>query len=236
MIDFHTHILPGIDDGSKDIDMTESMLRAEAEMGVSQVIATPHFYADKLSVDSFLMRRKESLGMVDALLERKPGLPGVTPGAEVYYFSGMGRAELLRSLCIEGTDMILLEMPFRQWEKSMAEDVNDIIRRLRLKVVLAHTERYIQFQRKKEVFNEIISMPLVIQMNAGSLIKGGRGRRFCLKLLKENDNCIIGSDCHNTSDRQPDLSGARGIIEKKLGAERLGRLDLFTENLMMSGQ
>ena len=83
MLDFHTHILPGIDDGSRDIDMTEKMLRMEQSMGVSHIYATPHFYAHRRSIDSFLERRDRALSKVCALPGYGDSLPAVTPGAEV---------------------------------------------------------------------------------------------------------------------------------------------------------
>ena len=100
MTDFHTHILPGIDDGSKDMDMTEQMLEAEMQQGVSHIFATPHFYAHRRSVDSFLDRRSAAMDKVRKLLESRPELPRVTAGAEVYYFPGMGAADQLPLLAV----------------------------------------------------------------------------------------------------------------------------------------
>ena len=141
MTDFHTHILPGIDDGSRDIEMTERMLEAELAQGVSHICATQHFYAHRRSIQQFRERRGGALAQVRALLERRPELPRVTAGAEVYYFSGMGRAEDIRKLCLAGTDILLLEMPFGQWHGDQVRDVRDILRRQHLRVVLAHIER-----------------------------------------------------------------------------------------------
>ena len=147
LVDFHTHILPGIDDGSRDIDMTLRMLEAEMQQGVSHICATPHFYAHRRSIDFFLERRNKALAKVNDVLADHPELQRITPGAEVYYFAGMGRAEGLQELCLEGTDLLLLEMPFDQWNRDMLRDVDDIIHRRQLRVVLAHVERYERLQR-----------------------------------------------------------------------------------------
>ena len=74
MIDFHTHILPGIDDGSRDIQMTEQMLEKEAASGVTLVYATPHFYAHRTGVSSFLAKRDASYRKVRELLETREDL------------------------------------------------------------------------------------------------------------------------------------------------------------------
>lgn len=60
MIDFHTHILPGVDDGAENIETALAMLREEAVQGVNQVFATPHFYADEETPEAFLERRRAS--------------------------------------------------------------------------------------------------------------------------------------------------------------------------------
>lgn len=57
-IDFHTHILPGIDDGSRNVEMSLRMLAAQREQQVDEIVATPHFYAQKDSVEEFLLRRQ----------------------------------------------------------------------------------------------------------------------------------------------------------------------------------
>lgn len=235
MTDFHTHILPGIDDGSRDIEMTERMLEAELAQGVSHICATPHFYAHRRSIQQFLDRREGSLAKVKGLLERRAELPHITAGAEVYYFTGMGRAEDIRRLCLTGTDILLLEMPFGQWYSDQVRDVRDILQRQQLKVVLAHVERYEQMQKDRSAWDEIMSMPLTIQMNAGSFVASGLRRhtqRFCLGMLEHYDNCIIGSDCHNLSDRAPDIAEGRKVIEKKAGRARLELLDRYTDGLL----
>ena len=153
MIDFHTHILPGIDDGSRDIDMTIAMLEAERDMGVTHIYATPHFYAHRKSVSTFLSRRDNALSKVRQILSKRPELPTITEGAEVYYFTGIGRAEHLPELCIAGTDILLLEMPFAQWTDDMARAVEDIIRKRGLRVVLAHVERYERLQKDSSAWH-----------------------------------------------------------------------------------
>jgi protein-tyrosine phosphatase len=130
-------------------------------------------------------------------------------------------------------------MPFDQWHRDQLKDVQDIINKQHLRVVLAHVERYEGMQKDRYVWDSIINMPLTIQMNAGSFISsftsGMHTRhtaKFCFGMLKEFDNCIIGTDCHNLTDRAPNLADARAAIEKKAGASRLRQLDEYTEGLL----
>lgn len=240
MIDFHTHILPGIDDGSRDIDMTEKMLRMEQSMGVSHIYATPHFYANRRSIDYFLQRRNRALDDVRKMIAAQTDgaeLPRITPGAEVYYFSGMGRAEQLSELCIEGTDLLLLELPFAQWYSDIEKDIKDIMDRRGLRIILAHLERYEAFQKDRYHWDQILEMPLTIQLNcediidSGSLFRRNHRHKLSFDLFADHDNIIIGSDCHNLTDRKPNLAEAREIITKKAGAERLKQIDEYTREL-----
>lgn len=231
MIDFHTHILPGIDDGSESTAETAALLEEEVRQGVTRIIATPHFYAHRRSVDDFLQRRARSLDRIRELRDRT-NCPEIITGAEVYFFPGMGRADKLKDLCIEGTDLILVEMPFKQWTEEVYENIRDIIRRQNLRVVLAHVDRYPQFQKKKEIWERVMNLPLTPQINAESLTDGFRHRRFSLNLLSQRTDAVIGSDCHNMTDRKPNLQEACSIIEKKQGKERIQQLDKAAASLL----
>ena len=130
LVDFHTHILPGIDDGSQDESMTRDMLFEEKRQGVVDIVATPHFYANQMSVDGFLENRSAALEKTEQIRrEADEPLPSIITGAEVYYFSGIGCAEEIPRLCIGDTRVLLLEMPFEQWTDDVLRDVKDLIRK-----------------------------------------------------------------------------------------------------------
>ena len=230
MIDVHTHILPAMDDGSKDLNMTAEMIRTEAAQGVRKIVATPHFYAHRTKIDEFLERRSRRLQQVSGLFASESDLPGLAYGAEVYYFPGIGSASRIESLCVEGTDILLLEMPFAQWTDQEYMDVSDLIKRKHLHIVLAHIDRYWGLQRKKQIWNDIMDLPLTRQINAESLLAGG-AKRFSVKFLKQHGRVVLGSDCHNLTSRPPNLSQARELIKKKIGSEVLTQIDALAENL-----
>lgn len=89
MIDFHSHILPGIDDGSRDIEMSLRMLESSLRQGVTAIALTPHFYADNDTPERFLKRRDESFRELQRVSGSRPRL---LKGAEVYYFPGFSTA------------------------------------------------------------------------------------------------------------------------------------------------
>lgn len=232
LIDFHAHILPGIDDGSREVGMTKAMLREEKRQGVELVAATPHFYADKMSIDGFLARRENALTLTERLRRGADiPLPAVIAGAEVYYFEGMGGAETIGRLCVGNTRTLLVELPFMQWDEAVLRDVEALIDRQRLHVVLAHVERYAGFQKDRRVWNRVMALPLTPQINAGSFLKQGgffhpdRKRRFCLDFLEAHPRLIVGSDCHNLWERPPNLAAAREEIAAALGTQALAGID-----------
>lgn len=70
IVDFHSHILPGIDDGAKDISMAREMLLAEEQSGVEAIVATPHFYLSEESVESFLEKRENAFNLIKPEADR----------------------------------------------------------------------------------------------------------------------------------------------------------------------
>ena len=232
MIDFHTHILPRIDDGSRDLGMTEAMLREEGRQGVRLVIATPHFYADEMSIDGFLERRAMAMAETEGVRHKaEETLPAVLAGAEVRYFDGIGAAKEIAALCVEGTETMLLELPVYQWGHGVLKDVEALVEKRKLTVVLAHVERSFPFQRDRSVWDRVMSLPLMPQVNGGGflkrsgLLRANRRQRFCMSFLADRFDVIVGSDCHNMRDRAPNLKQARAAIAAALGSQTLERTD-----------
>ncbi len=100
LIDFHSPVLPGIDDGSSSVEESIAMLRLEAEQGIERVVATPHFYAHSDMLEEFLMRRDEAEKRLRKEMDKVDNLPEIYVGAEVSYFRGMSRSEYLQQLTV----------------------------------------------------------------------------------------------------------------------------------------
>lgn len=231
MIDFHSHILPEIDDGSCCLEEAIRMLNQEQYQGVHRVLATPHFYADCDSVHLFLQRRKASIEKVRQQIGENGNFPDIHLGAEVHYFSNMGQAKLLSELCMDGTSILLLELPFTQWTERILRDVEQILKIQKLTVILAHVERYYEFQKSKAVWSKMFELPLYAQINAGGFLNRKR-RKFCLNFLQEYQTAVLGSDCHNMKSRPPNLSEGREIIRQKLGDEMLQHIDALGSRML----
>ena len=208
MIDVHCHILPGIDDGSRNTEESKALISEEMNQGINTIIFTPHFYAQRDSVGHFLEKRANSFSRLQSAVQfdkigLKPHL-----GAEVYYFGGIGKAEMVPELCVTGTDILLLEMPFGQWTKAVYEDVEQLVKKRKLTVILAHVERYFQFQKDSSVMEQV-----------------------CLSLLSEDRDILLGTDAHNMVSRKPNMEAGRAVVREALGAERLDRIDALGSRL-----
>ncbi len=215
MIDFHSHILPGMDDGSKSVEESVEMLNALSEQGITRVVATPHFYANDESVSEFLGRRQESLEKLSRNLS--PQMPQIMLGAEVRYYEGLSRHENIRDLCLQGTKLLLIEMPECRWSEFAIRELTDIACGGRIIPVLAHIERCI-FLQKKEVLFRLLHNGVLMQINA-EFLSGFLSRGKAVKLLKNNQVHFIGSDCHNMQSRPPDIGKAYQTVFNKLGGD-----------------
>lgn len=227
VVDFHSHVLPGIDDGSKSPEMSEEMLSRSREQGVDVMVATPHFYADCMTMDSFCERRASALRSVRKL---QGDFPRVLCGAEVAFFPGVSRAEELERLQIEGTNLLLLEMPFDSWTQYELQEVRGLLTR-GIQPVIAHLERFYSFKNNGRMIQQLLELPVYIQINAEALTTWS-GRRKVLPLFRAGLPLLLGSDCHNTSTRPPNLRLGRELLEKKLGAGYLDEMDAFTAGLL----
>jgi len=210
MIDIHCHVLPQMDDGSRSVDESLSMLRTLETQGVKIVAATPHFYADENSPEEFLHRRAASMAR---LAERwRPGLPALKLGAEVFYFEGISRCKELDALKIEDTGLLLLEMPFCPWSQRMLLEVREL-QKSGTTVLLAHIERYLHWQ-EPETWDTLLDWGVLNQCNASFFLRW-KTKRKALRMLQEGRIHLLGSDSHNMENRPPRLGAAWTVIGRK---------------------
>lgn len=228
MIDWHSHILPGMDDGSRDVDESLALLAMQKEQGISTVIATPHFYANNESVSSFLRRRRESYERLSATLPE--GLPNIRLGAEISYYEGISRLEGLEDLRIEGTRLLLMEMPMACWSEYSIRELSELSARSGIQLVLAHVERYMSLQKPGTV-ERLLDCGIINQVNA-SFFVAFSSRRKAISLIKRGIVHLVGSDCHSIKFRPPHIGEAYSRISKKLGTDFLSQMEELGEMLI----
>ena len=233
VVDCHSHILPKMDDGSKSVEMSLEMLRTSGQAGVDLMWATPHFYGYREHIDSFLARRQRAWDRLAPALT--DDCPGIRLGAEVTLYSGLMDLEGLDRLCLDGSRILLLEMPFTQWGGMEFEAVASLCLDQEYQVVLAHFERFIGLQKDTRAMSRMLTLPLWVQVNAGSLCSFTT-RRQAVSLFREGKAHFLGSDTHNMDRRPPNLMQGRGVLAKKLGEEFLEQLDGNYMQLLQEGK
>lgn len=226
-IDFHTHVLPGIDDGSSSVEESIGLLQKEAEQGITRVVATPHFYANLDSPEAFLEKRAMAKEMLDAQLQNHPGLPEISLGAEVYFFRGISDSDALGKLTIDNKRFILIEMPDSPWTESMYSEIQAIYTQRGITPIMAHMDRYIAPFHTHDIPERFYELPVLVQANASFFLRGGLTSRMAFRLLKEDKIQLLGSDCHNLYSRPPRIGEAIEAIRKKLGDEAIDRISEY---------
>ena len=219
-IDFHSHILPGIDDGSRNIEESVALLDKMAEDGVDVVCATPHFYMQEISIDGFINRRNEAYRSLQPHL--KPEHPKILLGAEVLYNHALVKCEDTPRLCLQGTDYLLWEMPYTQITKQIVSDTEELSGMAQLKIIVAHIERYLHFTSYSEL-SSLMQLDVVGQLNAVSFTRfSTRGK--IKKLIKDGFVHLLGTDYHRTDSGHALLGEAEDILRSKFDERMIKRI------------
>ena len=192
IIDFHAHVLPGCDHGSSGREVSKKQLEYAAKSGVDIVCATSHFYPDRENLEDFLERRdwcyqllNEARGMVNES-------PKVLRGAEILACMGLDRIPGLEKLCLEGTNLLLIEMPFVRWPRHLVEMMEAMSCKKEFQPVLAHADRYDAADVER-----VLDMGIPVQLNVENL--SGLMIKKHIKEWIANDMVVaIGSDIHGT--------------------------------------
>ena len=207
MIDMHCHILYGVDDGSKNLDMSLAMLKKEKDSGVSLVYLTPHQGKDNLTGPMLKERYQSFLSEV-----REKGIDmDIRLGAEIYYYRGLKKD--LRSgkaLTMDGTKYVLVEFSTRT-ETNIPEIVYELSVSGYIPII-AHIERY-PYLKKQDYF-DIKEAGGLIQINSAAFHH--LWNRRLIKFLLKNDLVdYVATDAHNNLMRKVDFSFVHSYVKKK---------------------
>ena len=224
IVDCHSHILPELDDGSRSLKESLAMLQQEARQDIRHVIATPHFYARRDNPETFLRERARAAEMLRQVLARFSNAPKLYIGAEVHFFPGMSESDILAELTIDKKGCILVEMPYGKWTEDMYRELENIWVRQGLKPVIAHVDRYIHPLKTRQIPERLAQLPVLVQANADFFLNRATAG-FALRLLKADRIHLLGSDCHNLTDRAPNLGNAVDVICRHLGEDAVHRLN-----------
>ena len=210
--DFHSHVLPGVDHGAKNMDMSLQMLRKSAEMGVEAVVATSHCYpTSEKGIERFIEERDR----VFDLLPLDNGMPKLYKGCEVHLTGDLSELSNIDRLCIENTRYMLLEMPTYTWTDNVVENVYKLTLK-KILPIIAHDER--NMNQPAEFRDALHDLDVLIQVNSDSF-----GQKVFKKeidrLMRIGMLHIVGSDMHDMTERKPGMDVAQSVVTKRYGAD-----------------
>ncbi len=229
MIDIHSHILFGVDDGAETFDESMKLIKEEVEKGVTHIILTPHFnkrdyhlHKEKVSVNFHALKeaaKKENLNVQLYL------------GNEVYMdFKNYTSVIENGFTTLAGSRYILVEFneiipPDNMPEICYEINVSGYI------PILAHAERYEIFNKNRNLLSEVLNEEAHLQVNASSILnKENKGRnKFAHFLLKNKLVSFVASDVHNTTSRKFYLDEAYKEVSKKYGQEYADEIFKFNQ-------
>ena len=212
LTDLHTHILPGIDDGAKDLEEACAMLRKGKENGVDRVMLTPHFYPLREQLEDFLCRRQQSWDRLMQVWDDKT-MPQIQLGAEVRYSVELLDMDLSQ-LTLGGSEYLLLELSDQRLPAHLHE-VADRLYSRGVTLVLAHVERCAYFREEPDRLLDLAALGVLMQVSAGAL-QNKKDQGFAKACLKNGLAQIIASDAHDLADRAPSLGVDTPKICEKL--------------------
>ena len=224
MTDLHSHILPEMDDGAKDVASSLQMLESESLNGVTQVALTAHFNVERMDADTFCARRAQSWNKLSAALTDTVYVEKLKLklGAEVFFSPKLSEMDLT-PLCLQGTDYMLLELP-TNYEPYLFYETLRSISGMGIILILAHIERYPYLMESSDRLYELAASGIYIQTNCNSLLLSGRSRKQILRGIDRGLIHLLSTDAHDPVHRRVNMKEGMDVVSKMLGSDRCRQL------------
>ena len=226
LIDLHCHLLPGIDDGAKNIDISMELLGRQQQQGVQAVMFTPHFYYERDDLDHFVQRRRRAYRQTARAAKEQNLQIAAKLGAEVYLSPALPSLDL-SALAFAGTHYILIELSTTHHPAGIEETLFDIMQQ-GYTPILAHVERYPYVTEDPTLLYQWVEAGALAQINASGLIRGGQTARVLNRYIKWNLVHLLCSDAHSLNHRPPNLAEGYKHLPASLVAQfQRNALDIF---------
>ena len=236
MIDFHTHILPNIDDGSRSIDETFNLIKEAKEVGFDGIILTSHYIENFYETD--VPERDVWVKAISENLGAKGIDTDLYLANEIYISENMmGLLEQQKASTINNSCYVLFELPLNE-EPLNLYDVIYSLQENKLIPVLAHPERYSFVQKEPELIYDLIEKGCLMQANYGSIIGqyGVKAEYIVKKFLENNMIHFLGSDVHRQNSIYPKIPFALEKIKEIVGKEKLEELTTINPKLVLANK
>lgn len=235
-VDIHTHILPGVDDGARDLSQSLELLKAASGQGIGAVLLTPHYRG---------RYQGNVRGKLTAVFEELcKAAKSVCPDLELYLGCEVGYELDVSEKITEGsvltlnnTHYVLLEFQEKSFRSRIMDGVLEVLNFGYIPII-AHAERYEAFRNRPQLVEEVAELGALVQINAQSVMgKGGFGvKRFCHKLLKAHLVHFVATDSHDMKERRPELKLCYQFIRKKYGQAYADALFIHNGRAVLAGE
>ncbi len=236
MIDFHSHILPNVDDGAKSVEETFNLIQEAKDTGFDAIVTTSHFMEGYYEV-----KKAEIEVWVNALNEKLPEQNidiKLYTANEVYLSDNIiNLLETKRASTINNTNYVLFEMPLNAEPMNLYDIVYEMLGH-KLIPILAHPERYTFVQKDPSLIYELIEKGVLMQANYTSILgKYGEKAQILVKKFLKNDMIhFLGSDVHKEKTVYPQIQKALKEIENIIGEEKLEELTTINPKFVLENK
>lgn len=232
MIDFHSHILPGIDDGAQNEEETKNLILEAKSIGFDKIISTSHYAIDCFETPEY--KRKELIEE----LNNEENYPEIILGSEIFItYNILDLLKEYKASTINGTNYILFELPLKHHFPNFKDVINKL-RENEYKLILAHPERYSIIQKDFNLLYGLSDLGVLFQSNYGSILGlYGLSAKFTVKkMLKEGLVNFLGTDVHRQGSIYPQVPKALKKISKLVSDEYLDDLTTNNANIILNGE
>lgn len=232
MIDFHSHILPEIDDGSKSYEESLKMLEEAQNIGFDKVISTSHYAIDCYESPEY--KRKE---LIDDL-NLEENVPEIILGSEIFLtYNIIDLLKEFKASTINGTNYVLIELPLRNHFNNLKNVIN-ILKENDYRPIIAHPERYLFIQKNFKAIYELKELGVLFQCNYGSILGnyGIKAKSTMKKMLKNGLVSFMGSDAHRKKSIYLQIPKAISLISKYISSEELQNIITHNAEKVLKGE
>ena len=236
MIDFHSHILPNVDDGSKSMEETINLIKEAKESGFEAIVSTSHYIEGYYEVPN--NEREEILKKINKELKKTDCNIKIYLGNENYLSNNLiNLIKQNRAATMGNSDYVLFELPMNVKPMNIYNVVYDMLEN-NLKPVLAHPERYTFVQAEPDILYDLIEKGVLMQVNYGSIIGyyGKRAEIIAKKLLKNNMVHFLGSDVHKQNTIYPKIEKILLKINEIVEKEKLEEITTINPKLVLQNK
>ena len=228
MIDFHSHILPNIDDGSRSVEETYNMIKEAERVGFDQIVLTPH-YIEKY-YETSVEETEIWLNVVMQSLQEKRIKADLLLASEIFITDNIMNLLIdAKASTINNTSYVLFELPLDVEPDNLYNIISEL-KQNKLVPILAHPERYLYVQKEPDLIYDLIKQGVYMQMNYGSIIGqyGKKAQFIADRFLENNMVHFLGTDAHRERTIYTKIPEILEILREKIGEEKL--LELTTTN------